>query len=330
MTEPIRIAVSGAGGRIGYALLFRVAAGAMFGPGQPVAISLLDLPEALPVLDATSMELIDGTYPLLAGVRISSDAAEAFGHADWIILLASVSYQPGMTRLDLLRSNGPIYQHHGEAISEAAPTARVLVVANPCNTNALIAQSVARDVPREHWFAMTRLAQNRARSQLAARAGVTVDRVNRVTVWGNHSMSVFPDFHNAFIDDRPAPEVIRDDAWVRDVFEPSVARRGQQVLHARGTPPAGSAAQAIIDSIRTLTTPTPIKRRFSAAVASPGIYGVPQGLFFSVPLRTEDGKTWSIVEDLYLDDHAQERLAANVAELEHEAAVAGSMLGTRR
>ena len=235
-----------------------------------------------------------------------------------------------MSRSEVLRANAPIFQLQGEAVNEAAPTARILIVANPCNTNCLIAQSVARDVPVEHWFAMTRLDQSRSRSMLAEKAGVPVDHVTRMTVWGNHSVSVFPDFHNAFIGTRPAPEVITDMGWVRDVFEPTVARRGLHLFQARGASPAGSAAQAIIASVRSITTPTPYMNRFSAAVVSDGSYRVPRGLFFSFPLRTEDGKTWSIVQGLYLDGHAQERIAANVTELENEAAAVNSLLGTLR
>jgi malate dehydrogenase len=324
------VAVTGAAGRISYALLFRVASGAMFGPQTQVILSLLDVPDALPLLEATAMELQDSAFPLLASVRCSTDAAEAFAGVDWIIMIASVPYQEGMTRSELLRANVSIFQIQGLAINEAAPSARMLVVANPCNTNCMVAQSVARDVPVEHWFAMTRLDQSRARGLLAARAGVGVDQVTRMTVWGNHGASIFPDFHNAFINDRPAPEVINDPCWVRDVFEPAVARRGLELRRVRGASPAASAAQAIISSIRSLTTPTPYLHRFSAAVASDGSYDVPRGLFFSFPLRTEDGRTWSIVKDLYLDNHAQARLAANVTELEQEAAVVNTMLGRVR
>ncbi len=204
------------------------------------------------------------------------------------------------------------------------------MVANPCNTNCLIARSVARDVPAEHWFAMTRLDQNRAQALLADKAGVAVDQVTRVTVWGNHSPSVFPDFHNAFVGDRPAPEVITDVDWVRNVFETTIGGRGEQMLQMRGASPAGAAAQAILASIRSITTPTPFLHRFSTAVVSDGSYGVPRGLVFGFPLRTEDGTTWSIVQNLYLDEHAQGRLAANVAELEFEASVVDRILGTLR
>jgi malate dehydrogenase len=327
--RPIRIAVTGAAGRISYSLLFRIAAGAIFGPNQPVRLSLLDVPEAMPILDATMMELQDGAFPLLWGVRKSADAVEAFAAANWIVMIGSATITPGMSRPELRRANAPIFKEQGEAINEAAPAARILVVANPSNTNCLIAQSAARDVPAEHWFAMMRLDQNRARAMLARKADVLVEQVTRVTAWGNHSPSVYPDFHNAFIDDRPAGEVITDRQWVREVFEPGVAGRGQELWEARGASPAGSAAQAIIASIRSITTPTPLSHRFSAAVMSDGSYAVPRGLFFGFPLRTEDGNTWSIVKDLYLDGHAMDRLVANVAELEHEAAVAHSVLGTR-
>ena len=326
MTEPIRVAVTGAAGQISYSLLFRIAAGGMFGPTQPVALRLQDVPEAARLLDSTIMELHDCTFPTLAGVRGSDDPREAFEGADWIILIGQRPSKPGVTRADMLRANGPIFLNQGRAINEVAKTARVLVVANPCNTNCMVAQSVAHDVPAEHWFAMTRLDQNRARALLAEKAGVHVDRVNRVTVWGNHSPTVFPDFHNSFINDHPAPEVIQDRDWVRQVWEPTVCNRGVQLMQARGGSPAGSAAQAIIATVRSITCPTPFEHRFGAGVVSDGNYGVPHGLIFSFPLRTEDGKSWSIVRGLYLNDYAQQRIAENVAELEFEAAAATDLL----
>jgi malate dehydrogenase len=328
MTEPIRVAVTGAAGRISYALLFRIAAGGMFGSHQPVALSLLDVPENGELLADTTVELRNCVFPMLAGVRWSTDAVEAFDRADWIIMLASAPVRPEMSRTDLIRANAPTYQEQGRAINESAPCARVLVVANPCNSNCQVARSFARDVPQEHWFAMTRLDQNRAHALLAEKAGVPVDQVSRVTVWGNHSSSVFPDFHNAYIGDRPAPEVINDPHWVRDVYERAIARRGTQVLRLRGASPAGAAAQAILASVRSITTPTPLLHRFSAAVVSDGSYGVPRDLVFGFPLRTEDGKTRSIVQNLFLDAHAQERLAANVAELGFEASIVNGILGT--
>jgi malate dehydrogenase len=327
MQEPIRVAVTGAAGKISYSLLFRIAAGGMFGPDHPVILSLLEVPGAWPILEANMMELADCAFPLLRGVRASNDPCEAFEDADWVILIGSAPYQPGINRSDLLKANGPIFQTQGQAINECAPTARILVVANPCNTNCLIAKSMARDVPPEHWFAMTRLDQNRARSLIAQKAEVSVDRVTRVTAWGNHSPLVYPDFHNAYIDNRPAHEVITDIGWVRDTFEPAVRGRGQQLLKARGGSPAASAAQAIIGTIRSIITPTPFEQRFSASVVSDGSYGIPRGLIYSFPLRTEDGSKWSIVQGLYHDDYALTRLAQNVTEIEYETAAVMSLLG---
>lgn len=329
MTEPIRIAVTGAAGRISYSLLFRIAAGTMFGPEQQVALSLLEVPEAVPLLDATMMELDDCAFPLLASVRAATDASEAFAGADWVVLLGSAPFRQGTTRSEALRENGPIFQAQGRAINESAKTARVLVVANPCNTNCLIARSTARDVPPTHWFALSRLDQNRARSMIASKANVACDQVTRVTAWGNHSPSVFVDFHNAWIGDQPAPEVIHDQAWVREVLEPGVAGRGQALFGARGASPAGSAAQAILGTVRSLTTPTPLQHWFSAAVVSDGSYGVPRGLIFSLPIRTEDGRDWSVVQSHYLDEHAQGRIGENIAELEHEAAVVSDLMPGR-
>jgi malate dehydrogenase len=327
MPEPIRVAVTGAAGRISYALLPRIASGGMFGRDQPIALSLLEVSARLPMLDATMMELDDCGFPLLRSVRGTSDAVEAFEGASWVILIGSTPVDPDLSRTDLLRANGPIYLAQGRAINESAKTARVLVVANPCNTNCMIARTAARDVHPEHWFAMTRLDQNRARSMLARKAKASVDQVTCVTAWGNHGPSVFADCHNARIGDRPAPEVIHDPDWVRNVFEPGVARRGRVLLDVRRASPAASAAHAILATVRSLITPTPFEQWFSAAVTSDGSYGVPRGLVFGFPLRTEDGMSWSIVQSLYLDDHAQSRIAANVAELEREAAVIADLFG---
>jgi malate dehydrogenase len=329
MTKPIQIAVTGAAGRISYALVFRIAAGAMFGPDQPVALSLLDVPAMMPLLDATTMELDDCNFPLLSAVRASTDPAESFAGADWVLMLGSAPIRPGMTRSEALIANGPIFQAQGRAIGESAKVAHVLVVANPCNTNCLIASATARDVPSGHWFAMTRLDENRARAMLAKKAGVPIDQVTRVTAWGNHSPSVFIDVHNAWIGERPADEVINDPEWFQTVFEPQVSGRGQALLDVRGASPAASAAQAILGTVRSITKPTPYERWFSAAVHSDGSYGVPRGLIFGFPLRTEDGQTWSVTQRHYLDRHAQERIAQNIAELEYEAVVAAEFMPGR-
>ena len=327
MHEPIRIALSGAASPLSYSLLFRIASGAMFGTDRPVVLSLLDEPSAMPAVEATMWELEDCDYPLLRSVTASTSPVEAFAGADWVLLLTGARCHEGATRAEQLRANGPIFQQQGRAINESAKSARILVVANPCNSNCLIAQSTQRDLLPERWFAMTRLDQNRGKALLARKAGVPVEKVTRVTVWGNHGPSIFPDFHNAWIGDHPAHEVVHDDDWVRNVFEPGVAARGVQLENMRGQTPAGSTAQAILGAVRSLASPSPFCFRFSAGVVSDGSYGVPRGLVFSFPLRSEDGQTWSIVQDLYLDDHAQCRIEANVAELEQEAVIVADILG---
>jgi malate dehydrogenase len=330
MAQAVRVAISGAGGQIGYALVFRIAAGGMFGAEQPVSLSLLETPERLRHIQAMQMELKDCSFPLLTDVRSSVDPLHAFQDSDWVVLLAGRPQASGERRVDLLRDNAPIFVAHGRAINEAAPSARVLTVTNPCNTNCLIAKSHARDVPAEHWFAMTRLDQMRATALIAEKAGVPVSQVTRVMVWGNHTESVYPDLHNAWIGDQPAPETIIDPDWVRDVFEPTVAHRSAEIIKLRGGSAAASAAQAVIGTIHSIITPTPYKHWFAAAVVSDGSYGVPRGLIYGFPLRTEDGKRCSIVPDLFLDSYAQQRLKENVAELEHEAASVADLLGILR
>jgi malate dehydrogenase len=329
MTEPIQIAVAGAAGRISYNLLFRIAAGAMFGLDKPVSLRLLEVPTAMPLIDATMMELSDCTFPLLRSVKSFTDAAEAFAGADWVILVGSAPYRPGMNRSEALLANAPVYLAQGRAINESAKTARVLVVANPCATNCLIAQTTARDVPPDHFFAMTRLDENRARAMIAVRANVPAEQVTRVTVWGDHGPSAFADVQNAWIGDRPALEVLRDRDWVRGVLEPGVAGRPKALHDLRGASPAASATQAILGTVRSMLNPTPFTQWFNAAVVSDGSYGVPRGLVFGFPIRTDDGQSWSIVQSHYLDAHAQNRIAEIVAELEREAAVVTDFLPAR-
>jgi len=326
MVEPIRVAVSGAGGQIGYSLVFRVAAGGLFGGDRPVSLSLLETADALPRLEAVRMELGDCAFPLLTDVRIADDPRRAFEGADWVVLLAGSPRHPGQQRSDLIRQNGPIFVDHGLAINDAAPAARVLVVANPCNTNCAIARSHAMNVPDERWFALNRLDRMRATAMIAEKAGVPVAHVSRVIVWGNHSESAYVDVRNAFIGDRPAIEVITDRAWVREGLPAALAHRSLDIITRRGASPAGTAAQAILGTIRSITTPTPYALRFGAAVVSDGSYGVPRGLVFGLPLQTEDGHTWSVVQGLYHDEDAQRRLVANVEELEHEAVLAGEFI----
>jgi malate dehydrogenase len=301
----------------------------MFGPDQPVALSLLEVPAMMPLLDVTMMELDDCNFPLLTAVRASTDPAESFAGADWVFMIGGAPFRQGMNRSEALIANAPIFQSQGRAINESAKAARVLVVANPCNTNCLIASATARDVPPENWFAMTRLEENRGRAMLASKAGVPIDQVTRITAWGNRSPTVFVDAHNAWIGDRPAHEVISDREWFRAVLELAVAVRGLAFHDARGVSPGASAAQAIIATVRSITRPTPHEHWFSAAVHSDGSYGVRRGLFFSFPLRTEDGETWSVTQKLFVDSYAQERIVQNIAELENEAIVVAEFMPRR-
>jgi malate dehydrogenase len=327
-TGPIRIAISGAAGRIGYSLIFRIANGGLFGHEQSVELSLLDLPETHPRLEARAMELKDCAFPLLAGVRIAPDPVQAFEGADWVILLGGKPFRPQtQSRFDLLRDNAPIMVAHGRAINRAAPRARVLVVASPCNTNCLLAMSHAQDVPKEHWFALNQVFRMRAIALVAERAGVPVTQVTRLTVWGNNSEAVYVDLWNARIGNQPALQVIDDPAWTRDVLEPAISERAGEIIRLTGGSPAGSAAQAILTSIRAITAPTPFEHWFGAGVLSDGSYGVPRGLVFGFPLLTADGKSWTIAQGHYLDEHARERIAQNIAELELEASSVSHLLG---
>jgi malate dehydrogenase len=327
MSTPIRVAVTGAGGQIGYALIFRIASGAVFGPQQSVSLRLLEITPALPSLTGTLMELEDCAFPLLADARATDQAEAAFEGADWVILVGGLPRKDGMTRADLIRANGPIFTGQGKAINDAAgPNVRVLTVANPCNTNCLIARSHAPKVPAERWFAMTRLDQNRAAAQLAQKAGVSVGAVSHVTIWGNHSDTQYPDYKHALIEGRPAPEVITDHAWLTETFVPAVARRGAAVIKARGASSAASAANAAIDSVRSAVTPAG-DDWFSAGVVSDGSYGIPSGLVYSFPLRTPDGQRWSVVQGLTIDDDARRRLDASAAELAAERDAVKDLLG---
>lgn len=325
---PITVAISGAGGAVGYGLVFRIAAGGMFGPTQSVSLRLLEQSQYMRLLKATGIELTDCAFPLLDSYVLTDDPHEAFSGADWIVLLAGAPRDvPQPSRVEMLKQNGEIYIEHGRAINRVAPTARVLVVAAPCNANTMIAMGRAPDVPPEHWFALNRLDRMRATAMIAAKAGVPVARVNRVTVWGNHSELQYVDFHNSYIDEVPAREIIHDERWIHETLQWSVAHRSSEIFKLRSTSPVATAVQAILGTIYSITTPTPPNRRFGAAVISDGSYGVPQGMIFGFPLSTEDGKTWSIVDGLYLDEFAQAKLARNVAELEYEAVLADEWFG---
>lgn len=326
---PIRVAVSGAAGRIAYALAFRIAGGGMFGPNQPVSLRLLDVPEAVDSLRALELELRDCAQLLLNDVTSTTDPSRAFEGADWIFLLGGKPFSPEQrNRLDLLRLNAPIMIQHGRAINQVAPTARILVVTSPSNANCMVAKSQAPGVPERHWFALTQVVRMRAMGAIAEKAGVPVSAVRRVTVWGNNSESAFIDVHPARIGERPALEVINDPHWVEHVLGPTIAGRNDEIFRLRGAMPAGSIAQAILGTVRSIVTPTPYERWFCAGVVSDGSYEVPRGLVFGFPLITADGKDWSIVPNHYLDETARQRIAANVAEIQHEATAVNDLLGT--
>ncbi|MGH9071115.1 MAG: malate dehydrogenase [Acidimicrobiales bacterium] len=316
--SPVHVAVTGAAGQIGYALLFRIASGAMFGPGQPVVLHLIEVPGALAALEGVVMELDDCAFPLLAGVVATSDLAVGFGGVSWVLLIGSVPRRAGMERADLLTVNGGIFGPQGAAIAaHAAADVRVLVVGNPCNTNALIAASHGRDVPPERWFAMMALDANRGRSMLARRAGVGVGSVSRLAVWGNHSSTQYPDVANALIAGRPAPEVIGDDGWLSGEFSCTVRGRGAAVIQARGASSAASAANAVIDTVVGLCTPTPAGYCVPVAAISRGEYGVPEGLVFGYPLCS-DGLGWEVAEGFVHDAGAREALVVTADELASE------------
>ena len=328
MQPTLRVAVTGAGGQIAYNLLFAIGSGEMFGPEQPVSLHLLEVPAVLDGLKGVAMELEDCAFPLLRDVVITSDAEVAFRDVGWALLVGGKPRGKGMERRDLIRDNGPIFSAQGKALDKAASDAvRILVVANPCNTNCLIAMRNAPRIPRDRWFAMTRLDHNRAQNLLARRAGRPVAEVTKVTIWGNHSATQFPDFANARIGGRPAPEVIADRAWLEGEFIAKVQNRGAEVIAARGKSSAASAANAILGHVRTFVRGTPAEDWTSAAVLADGSYGIPSGLVASYPVRVRPGGAWEIVRGLALDDFARARIAKSVAELEEERAVVQDMLG---
>src|SRR5476651_2071616 len=315
MTSPIKIAVTGAAGQIGYSLLFRIASGAMFGADQPVILHLIEIEPALKVLNGVVMELDDCAFPLLKGVVAPASLDEGFKGVNWALLVGSVPRKAGMERKDLLGINGKIFTGQGQAIARhAAADVRVLAVGNPCNTNCLIAMNNARAVPADRWFAMTMLDQNRAATQLALKAGTDITAVSNLAIWGNHSSTMYPDFYSAKIGGRPAPEVIGNEAWFKETFLPTVQQRGAAIIKARGVSSAASAANAVVDTVRALTTPTKPGDWFSAAICSPGAYGIEAGLMYSYPLRT-DGKTWSIVQGLEITEFAKSKITATENEL---------------
>jgi malate dehydrogenase len=325
--EPIRVAISGAAGRVGYSLIFRIAAGAMFGPRQPVILRALDVELRRESLNEMQFELADSAFPLLVEFKFTSNPDEAFHDVDWIILLASVTGPTPIERTVALEKNGPVYQQHGQAINRVAPRARVLVVGTPTHSNCLIAQTNAPSLPRERWFALNRLYQIRATSVIAEKLHVPVHHINRLTVWGKPGPNLYVDFHNCYVGDTPAWKLLNDPEWEHTTLQQSVGTQVSRQILLSSVTPAASGAMAILETVRAITSPTSYLQRFGAGVVSDGSYDVPTGLVFSLPLRTEDGRTWSIVRDLYLDEFAQDRIQTCVSELQSEALLASRFFG---
>jgi malate dehydrogenase len=312
---PVHVTVTGAAGQIGYSLLFRIASGQLLGPHQSIVLRLLEIEPAMKSLEGVVMELDDCAFPLLDDIETTTDLDTAFSGSSWVLLVGSVPRKAGMERKDLLGVNGSIFGPQGRSIAaNAAAGVRILVVGNPCNTNCLIARTNAPDIPSDRWFAMTRLDQNRAVSQLARKAGQPVSSVTNVAIWGNHSATQFPDFAHARIGGEPATSVISDGAWLEGEFITTVQKRGAAVLEARGLSSAASAASAAIDSVRSVIEPTPAGDWVSLAVASQGEYGIPEGLQYGFPVDS-DGTSWSVVEGLEHNEFATERLRVTTEEL---------------
>jgi len=326
MKSPIKVAVTGAAGQIGYALLFRIASGEMFGADQPVALHLIEIPIALNALEGVVMELHDCAFPLLQSIVPTTDLDEGFRDINWALLVGSVPRKAGMERKDLLGINGKIFVGQGQAIQRnAAADVRVLVVGNPCNTNCLIAMNNAKQIPRHRWFAMTRLDENRARAQLAHKAGVEITRVTTMTIWGNHSSTQYPDFYNARIDKEPAGKVIGDEKWLKEDFIAAVQQRGAAIIKARGLSSAASAANAVVDTVRFLTNDTPKDDWHSVAICSDGSYSVDKDLISSFPLRVRGGKL-EIVQKLPINEFSREKIDKSVTELKEEKSMVADLL----
>ena len=325
--KTVKVAVTGAAGQIGYAMLFRLASGEIFGRDTAVELRLLELEQALPALEGVKMELEDCAFPLLDNIVTTSDADHAFKGIDWALLVGSVPRKAGMERNDLLKVNGGIFVGQGKAINQnAGSNVRIVVVGNPCNTNCLIAMNNAPDIPRERWFAMTALDENRAKSQLAWKAGVAVKDVTNMTIWGNHSATQYPDFTNALIKGMPASQVIKDEEWLKSDFIKTVQQRGAGIIKARGASSAASAANAALDTITRVITPTGKGDWVSAAIPSDGSYGVTQGLIFSYPLRSSGNGDYEVVQGIELDEFSQQKIQATREELEMEREAVKEML----
>lgn len=315
----IRVAVTGAAGQVAYAMLGRLASGEVFGPSNKIILQLLEITPAMPALEGTAMELDDCSFPLLESIVLTDDPAKAFKDVNWALLVGSFPRKQGMERKDLLGINGKIFVGQGKALAaNAAKDVRILVVGNPCNTNCLVAYNNGRDIPAERWTAMTRLDHNRARNALAKKAGVGNTEVTQVTIWGNHSNTQYPDFTNAKIKGKPATEFITDRKWLETEFVPQVQNRGAAVIKARGASSALSAANGAIDHVKSLLQPTPVNDWVSAAVVSKGDYGVPPGLVFSYPCKSDGKATFQVVQGVKLDAFGQEKFQKTLQELQEE------------
>jgi malate dehydrogenase len=327
MNSPVKVAVTGAAGQIGYSLLFRIASGSMFGPDQPVELKLIEIPDAIKALEGVVMELEDCAFPLITKIKPTADLSEGFRDVNWALLVGSVPRKQGMERKDLLGINGKIFTGQGRAIEKtAASDVRILVVGNPCNTNCLIAMNNAKGVPSERWFAMTRLDENRAKSQLAAKAGTDVTAVTNLAIWGNHSATQYPDFYNAKIHGKSVPVVIPDENWLQNTFIPTVQQRGAAIIKARGASSAASAANAVVDTVHSLVTPTPAGEWYSVGICSDGSYGVEEGLMSSFPVRTS-GTGREVVQNVLLNNFSRHKIDASITELLEEKALVADLLG---
>lgn len=314
----VRVAVTGAAGQIGYALLFRIASGQMFGADTEIELNMLELEPALPSLEGVAMELDDCAFPLLKRIVCTADMNKAMDGVNWALLVGSVPRKQGMERSDLLQINGGIFTKQGQAINDnASDDVRVFVVGNPCNTNCLIAMHHAKDIPNDRFYAMTTLDELRARTQLAKKAGVDITAVTQMTIWGNHSATQYPDFYNAKINGVSAAQVINDDAWLKDTFVSTVQQRGAAVIKARGSSSAASAANGIITGVNHLVTDTPAGETFSMSLRSKGEYGIDEGLIFSVPCRREKGEL-IVIDNLSLNEYGQEQFNITLNELRQE------------
>jgi malate dehydrogenase len=328
MADVIRVVVTGAAGQVAYAMLGRLASGEIFGPRQKIILQLLEIAPAMGALEGVAMELDDCSFPTLEGMVLTDDPNKAFAGCNWALLVGSFPRKQGMERKDLLGINGKIFVGQGKALAaHAAPDVRILVVGNPCNTNCLVAYHNGRDIPPERWTAMTRLDHNRARAALAKKAGVNNADVAQVTIWGNHSNTQYPDFTNARIKGWPATEVITDRVWLETVFVPQCQNRGAAVIKARGSSSALSAANGALDHVKSLLNPTPANDWVSAAVVSKGQYGVPAGLVFSYPCRSDGKGNLAVVDGVKLDAFGQDKFQKTLQELLEEREAVKDLLG---